>query len=699
MTITPQYTITEQTLTHVTLQVQVPHVRFNVEEIQISFSNDETTVHFYCPPIYLLVLNFAPYRFRNVEDEECEEGDNEEEWDEHQNHEIPSDSDPTTTSTSITATTSVTPTGTPQRHHRAKYLPHVQNGIIQLILEKHLDHQEHWPDLDLLGKLQQQHSSQQQRTNRMSHDIWTAAATSSTTTTTTTTTSAAAAKLNWLQEIVSDDVNENDQTESLPSHDQLQSSTSPPPLHNCYTGTYGFHRMFAHIYDDLQRENSIMTQMLECPWPTTTTTATAMPVVPPTIDTVDHQRVAAIHRQRQEQRHEQYENSKFNVERYMQDLDIDECDDYIYDHAMSLIPHWNQPPQHSDEETSNDYFTSTERQLLTSIPYPLLDDVILAPPPPPPPPLTPTTVETESMSHPPPLSSQLALGMGLIDILYAYVYDHLTTIDQEATVESSWTISTLSISLSWLHDWLPDVDKMTTTTTNQSDVALEGHHSTHIDDMVRSVMLSSIRRSLIYPYIRNFSFSIYVWENVISILDNPNHDSSTRIRTIIRCFLQVRNILNYSDIYYLGNKLFVDPYLIWIQKFSDLSYLQNQVLSPIAQSLRQQLRNETLKDSLDLNLLQIEADFYNDIIDDGNSNDGGSQGAGESDSDTSSSNDEDDKRNCGLPDSSHVGEIQIRTFADDDHVSNESYDVDAAASALQRLELLPSEPNASNNLS
>lgn len=240
---------------------------------------------------------------------------------------------------------------------------------------------------------------------------------------------------------------------------------------------------------------------------------------------------------------------------------------------------------------------------------------------------------------------------------------------------------------------------MTTTTTNQSDVALEGHHSTHIDDMVRSVMLSSIRRSLIYPYIRNFSFSIYVWENVISILDNPSHDSSTRIRTIIRCFLQVRNILNYSDIYYLGNKLFVDPYLIWIQKFSDLSYLQNQVLSPIAQSLRQQLRNETLKDSLDLNLLQIEADFYNDIIDDGNSNDGGSQGAGESDSDTSSSNDEDDKRNCGLPDSSHVGEIQIRTFADDDHVSNESYDVDAAASALQRLELLPSESNASNNLS
>ncbi len=244
-------------------------------------------------------------------------------------------------------------------------------------------------------------------------------------------------------------------------------------------------------------------------------------------------------------------------------------------------------------------------------------------------------------------------------------------------------------------------------TTSQHDVedhhASAGHHSHHLDDMVRSVVQSSIRRSLIYPYIRNFSFSIYIWENVVSMLDNPNHDSSTGIRAIIRCLLQVRNILNYSDIYYLGNKLYVDPYLIWIQKFSDLNYLQNQILSPIAQSIRQLLKNETrieqLKDSLDLNLLQIEAEFYNHI--DGNNNDGDSQGAGESDSGTSSSDDEDDddKSNCSLPDLASVSEIQVRTLVDDDHVSNESYNVDAAASALQRLELLPSELNASNNLS
>ena len=42
-----------------------------------------------------------------------------------------------------------------------------------------------------------------------------------------------------------------------------------------------------------------------------------------------------------------------------------------------------------------------------------------------------------------------ALLLGLIDIIFAFVYDHITTLG-ESTVESSWTISKISATLSHL---------------------------------------------------------------------------------------------------------------------------------------------------------------------------------------------------------------------------------------------------------
>lgn len=39
--------------------------------------------------------------------------------------------------------------------------------------------------------------------------------------------------------------------------------------------------------------------------------------------------------------------------------------------------------------------------------------------------------------------------LSLVDILYAYAYNHRTTLG-ESTVESAWTINKLSSTLSWL---------------------------------------------------------------------------------------------------------------------------------------------------------------------------------------------------------------------------------------------------------
>jgi SHQ1 protein len=239
--------------------------------------------------------------------------------------------------------------------------------------------------------------------------------------------------------------------------------------------------------------------------------------------------------------------------------------------------------------------------------------------------------------------------------------------------------------------------------------------------MVLSVMQSTIRRSLIYPYIRNFSFSIYIWEQVVSIIQNTNYDS---IRVIIRCLLQVRNILNYSDLYYLGNKLYIDPYLIWIQKYSDTTYLQNQFLIPMAHCIQQHLHSETqlqaLKHSLDLNLLQIEAEFYSDdvnvvvgddaddapecgsALDNNASSDNNSE---DNESDDDYDNDSDDtscssRTSCSRSVSGGGGSADGKT----DTPGNEPIDsellddVDAVQSGVQRLELLVSrDPNTDSH--
>ena len=80
------------------------------------------------------------------------------------------------------------------------------------------------------------------------------------------------------------------------------------------------------------------------------------------------------------------------------------------------------------------------------------------------------------------------------------------------------------------------------------------------------VLCYCIRQSLIYPYIRNFGFATkVVVQDVMDIL-------STGKRTVLRCLLQIRWILDHttSDTYhYLLNTIYLDDYCTWIQHLED----------------------------------------------------------------------------------------------------------------------------------
>jgi protein SHQ1 len=507
MPIAPSFTLS-QTDTHVILEIAVPHVRVHGETLQVVLTDDNTVVHFASPPIYLLLLNFAPYQFQNDEDQ------------------VDESSSPAC---------------------KATFLPTVNNGTVRVELEK-LQAGVHWDNLDLIGKLKLKPASNQNKTSR------------------------------WLQEIIVDNT-ELDARRSDDADDSAQSAATAAEY-----GLYGFARLFSGVFTDLVRDG-LAKEMLEMPWTADDDRqAAALWQVQGCCDadndiTVRSSSSSSIQLQRRKQRM-QLENEKFCKERYLGDLHGVQ-DDYIYECALAMEAHWMLPkPSH---DTGSGFFSEPERTLLMSIPYPLLPHLILSD-------------DDQNVNK----NERLAVGM--LDLLFAYVYDHLIT-DGDPTVESAWTVSTLSASLCWLDDWIDDDDGT----------------ATDLDAAVKSVVQSSIRRALVYPYIRTVDFGVHVWKQVALVLRQG-------LRTVIRCLLQLRVILDRSEMYYLGNKLFVDPYLAWLQQHAHPESLEANSFLPLADAIDAMLLDgntleggDTLKDNLGFDLKKLEAEMLEDDGDESSS--------------------------------------------------------------------------------
>uniref|UniRef100_A0A914ZCQ4 Protein SHQ1 homolog n=1 Tax=Panagrolaimus superbus TaxID=310955 RepID=A0A914ZCQ4_9BILA len=120
--------------------------------------------------------------------------------------------------------------------------------------------------------------------------------------------------------------------------------------------------------------------------------------------------------------------------------------------------------------------------------------------------------------------------LGLLDILFAYVYDYKTNLG-DVTCESSWTFVKLAPTFSCLACY----------------------------ETAQEALLSGIRRSLCYGLYRNWDFAMSCVDEVEKIINQgPN--------AIIHCLLQIRKAVAVEIHYrYLLNKLFIDDYIIFLQ--------------------------------------------------------------------------------------------------------------------------------------
>lgn len=387
---------------------------------------------------------------------------------------------------------------------KLQYNPEKNHGTLIIILRK--EEEGIWQDLDLLGRLQQPTQKSQEKT---------------------------APKKLLVQEI-------NENGEELRSSEIHEAQ--PEVMEECLsiqkTISYGLFKKYSNVFRDYARAG-LAHEMLECPNP----------------DEAIGNGEESIELEEQYRRElrRQTENEKFDASRYLNDLDIANEGDMIFDSAIMMKPHWMEISE--NDSTGISFFTSDESHLLAELPRQTN---------------IPTNLSAEQKK---------SAFFCLVDLLFAYVYDHRTT-DGDPTVESSWTVMILSPTLSWLECYNPPYDT------------------------IADVICWSIRRSLIYPYLRSYDLAKQIAEDVHEIMKRGR-------RTVIRCLLQIHKIMESSESHYLFNKLYIDPLIGWIQQCEEEEVQQiGDKLGGLLRAKGSNSSDALGKQHLDLDLEDIEKRFF-----------------------------------------------------------------------------------------
>ena len=252
------------------------------------------------------------------------------------------------------------------------------------------------------------------------------------------------------------------------------------------------------------------------------------------------------------------EEEKFDRERYQGDFWVNdercgggeegEGRDPIYEQAVGFVPHWLL-----DGGGGGSTSASADDDLAAAVEGLTVDGSGSAPPSPPPSPPSFFTVAEQAQLAALPNKEHLitklerrSLLLGMLDVLYGYAYDHRVT-EGDPNVETPWTVSILAPTLSWFEAYDPAERKG------------EGQKSY---GPVAAPLVAAVRRSLIYPYLRYFSFSSLVVTDVLAIVNLGR-------RAALRCFLAVHRAFETSEMHYMLNKFYVNDYCLFLQNVTD----------------------------------------------------------------------------------------------------------------------------------
>lgn len=136
------------------------------------------------------------------------------------------------------------------------------------------------------------------------------------------------------------------------------------------------------------------------------------------------------------------------------------------------------------------------------------------------------------------------LYLTLLSLLFSYAYECRTT-QHDPTPESAWTLATLIPAFS----------------------ALDPPNLTVVNPLVFStgelsqILATSYRRSLAFPLYRSWILAEACRMDVAQLLSKGK-------RTVVRCLLEMKNILDHHEVYYVYSKIWLDDFCVWTQAYA-----------------------------------------------------------------------------------------------------------------------------------
>ncbi|EKM49118.1 uncharacterized protein PHACADRAFT_154682 [Phanerochaete carnosa HHB-10118-sp] len=136
------------------------------------------------------------------------------------------------------------------------------------------------------------------------------------------------------------------------------------------------------------------------------------------------------------------------------------------------------------------------------------------------------------------------LYLTLLTLLFAYAYESRTT-QLDPTPESGWTISSLVPAFSAL---------------DPPPYSPTSHLSPETFDLseMAATFTVSYRRSLTFPLFRSWVLAERCRADVAAFLRAGR-------RSVVRCLLEIKDILDHHEVYYVYSKIWVDDFCVWVQ--------------------------------------------------------------------------------------------------------------------------------------
>ena len=144
------------------------------------------------------------------------------------------------------------------------------------------------------------------------------------------------------------------------------------------------------------------------------------------------------------------------------------------------------------------------------------------------------------------------LYLTLLTLLFSYAYDARFT-QHDPSMESAWTISTLTPAFSAL-DPPPYIAGIHPALTPENDPIFSPSEIT-------SALAPSYRRSFAFPLYRSFALAEACRADAAELLSKGR-------RTVVRCLLEIKRILDHHEVYYIYSKIWAEDFCVWTQAYA-----------------------------------------------------------------------------------------------------------------------------------